>query len=92
MYEIILSKRSAKNLKKLSGKDREKILRALFALKEDPFLGKPLIGELKGLYSLRVWPYRIVYEIIKNKLLIHVLHVGHRKDVYKKINKTTLTK
>lgn len=85
MYEIILSKRSAKNLKKLHGKNREKVLKTLFALKENPYFGKPLIGELKGLYSIKAWPYRIIYEIIKNRLVIHVLHIGHRKDVYRQI-------
>ena len=44
---------------------------------------KALKGEFKGLYRLRLRTYRVIYEKINNKLVILVLRVSHRKDVYK---------
>ncbi len=40
-------------------------------------------GEFKGLYRLKLRTYRVVYEKINNKLVILVLRVSHRKDVYR---------
>ena len=44
---------------------------------------KALQGEFKGLYRLKLRTYRVVYEKINNKLVILVLRVSHRKDVYR---------
>ena len=44
---------------------------------------KALKGEFKGLYRLRLRTYRVIYEKINNKLVILVLRVSHRKDVYR---------
>ena len=52
-------------------------------LSEDPFLGKALKAELKGLYSYRVGDYRIIYSIIKRELIVQVLKVMHRREVYR---------
>ncbi len=48
------------------------MLSALEGLREDPFAGKKLQGELYGLYSLRVWPYRIIYSIEKRIIKVTV--------------------
>jgi mRNA interferase RelE/StbE len=52
-------------------------------LERDPFQGKPLTGELKGRYSYRVGSYRIVYLIRRHELLVLVIDVGHRRDIYR---------
>ena len=44
---------------------------------------KSLQGEFKGLFRLRLRTYRIIYEKQNEKLIILVLRVSHRKDVYK---------
>lgn len=81
-YAIILSKSAAKGLKKIPAEFKERILTALQELRIDPLAGKPLQGELKGLYSLRVWPYRIIYRINRQKVIIEVLDIGHRQGIY----------
>lgn len=83
MYRVILKERAAKNLNKLDDRYKNKIIKALTYLKSEPFLGKPLQGELKGLYSLKVWPYRIIYKIYQNELIIFVISVSHRQGAYK---------
>jgi addiction module RelE/StbE family toxin len=55
---------------------------ALEGLREDPYAGKKLQGELYGLYSLRVWPYRIIYMVEKRIITVTVVAIGQRKDVY----------
>ena len=61
----------------------ERVERALDDLEKDPFLGKPLKGELKGKYSYRVGSYRILYLVHKHELLVLIIDIGHRRDVYK---------
>ena len=51
-------------------------------LAQNPDLGKKLEGELRDFYSLRVWPYRIIYQIIKNELIVFVVQIKHRQGVY----------
>ncbi|MBP9850444.1 MAG: type II toxin-antitoxin system RelE/ParE family toxin, partial [Candidatus Peribacteraceae bacterium] len=36
-----------------------------------------------GKYTLRVWPYRIIYKFEKQQLTVYVLEIGHRQGVYK---------
>ena len=56
---------------------------ALDHLAKDPEIGIPLRGVLKGYYKYRVGTYRIIYEIQKSKLLVIVIDIGHRKEVYR---------
>lgn len=46
-------------------------------------VGKPLQRELEGLWGARRGPYRIIYEILDDRLLVLVIHVDHRADVYR---------
>ena len=45
--------------------------------------GKPLQRDLEGLWGARRGPYRIIYEIHDDRLLVLVIHVDHRADVYR---------
>ncbi|TIH30795.1 type II toxin-antitoxin system RelE family toxin [Subtercola vilae] len=46
-------------------------------------VGKPLQRELEGLWGARRGPYRIIYDIVEERLVIIVVHVDHRADVYR---------
>lgn len=46
--------------------------------------GKPLLGDRKGQWRYRVGDYRIITLIQDNKLIILVIAIGHRRDIYKK--------
>ena len=82
-YQIVLPRRIKKKLDKIEIKHYEKILSALEVLSNDPYLGKRLKGELKSYYSYRVWSYRIIYEIKKKELVILIIRIGYRSEVYK---------
>ncbi len=53
-------------------------------LAEDPtLLGKPLLGDLKGLWSARRGAYRVLYEINEDERRIVVHPIAHRADAYR---------
>ena len=53
-------------------------------LAENPHrVGKPLIGDLTGLYSARRGEYRVVYSIFDEQVLVEVAYVRRRADVYR---------
>lgn len=83
MYEIILSKSAEKFLDKLNTKEKERIILALDKLRIRPeaYL-KRLVGE--KLYKFRVGDYRLITNLNKNQLLILIIQIGHRKNIYKK--------
>lgn len=85
MYRIFLHPRALKQLEKLGRKDQARVVDATKVLEADPFIGKKLRGEQDGKWSIRVWPYRILYIIDKKIITVTVLAIGHRRDVYEKM-------
>jgi len=86
LYKVVLLSDAQKFYKKLFLKDRlifNRIKNALESLQQDPLQGKALRHKLKGLYSLRVGSYRIIYQIEKKVVTIYILDIGHRKEVYR---------
>jgi len=79
-FEIQFTPRFLKNIKALDKEVQVRILREINILKTNPYAGKPLRGEWKGIYSLRIGDYRVLYQIKKNEVFLLV--VGHRKRVY----------
>jgi len=79
--EIIFSDEFKKEFKKIKDKAmRVKIIKHLKKLAELPESGKPLRYELKSHRSFRITPFRIIYRIEKNKIIINCF--DHRKDAY----------
>lgn len=82
-YKIEYAKGIVKDLHKLP---REIQLRAIEIVgKElalDPHKGRPLTGPYKGLWKYRIGDYRIIYSIEEKKVVIFVLRIRRRKDVY----------
>lgn len=65
-----------------------RILHALSRLGDDPYRDDADVKKLSGhddLYRLRVGPYRIAYTIDDGKLIILVVEVGHRRDIYRRL-------
>lgn len=83
MKEVYLTSSAEKDLRYISKNNLSKIKRKILSLEQQPLSGKNLTGKLQRFFSLRAWPYRIIYFIERNKVI--VTHIMHRKDVYKKI-------
>ncbi|PIS14251.1 type II toxin-antitoxin system mRNA interferase toxin, RelE/StbE family [Candidatus Shapirobacteria bacterium CG09_land_8_20_14_0_10_39_12] len=82
MSSIVLSKNAEKEFVRLPKIEKKKIFKKILTFQDNPFAGKLLTGELQGLFSLRAWPYRIIYELKKpDKIIIH--HILHRQRAYK---------
>ena len=84
MYEVIWKDKASKQLAKIdrtiAKKIKDKVKKYLV---QDPLnLGEPLSYEYQGLYRYRYGDYRIVYEIKNSELVIIIVKVGHRKEVY----------
>jgi len=85
MHKIKLARPAERVVKKLYGADRRlygRFIAAFNDIANDPSRGKMLYGKLKGLWSYRMGSYRIIYEIYHRRLLVVVLDLGHRKDIY----------
>ncbi len=82
---ILFTKEAKRNVEKLDPSIRKVIAKAIESLAANPAKGKPLAYDLAGLHSLRTSDYRIIYRIREKKLLIIVIAVGHRREIYKKL-------
>lgn len=81
MYNLFFSDTASKQLSKLDKQIQERILKALerILIRPHPFVTK-LVGE--PYYKFRVGDYRVLLDIQEGKLIILVVEVGHRKNVY----------
>ncbi|MES2060019.1 MAG: type II toxin-antitoxin system RelE/ParE family toxin [Patescibacteria group bacterium] len=77
-FILEIKPKARKNLDKIPEPYRARIRQMLRAIQGDPFAGKALSGNRKGEYSVRVWPYRIIYLIRKQELIVVVVEVDHR--------------
>ncbi len=84
-YTIKFTEEARKKINKLDPQIKLIIKKAIESLVENPFRGKPLSYDLTGLYSLRTTDYRIIYRVKGEELVIVVISVGHRREVYKKL-------
>lgn len=82
-YQVVIPKPVAKSIRKIPKPWQDKVINALEALQENPFIGERLWGKLAGKYKLRIWPYRIVYSINEKGFIVVVVNVGRRQGVYK---------
>jgi mRNA interferase RelE/StbE len=83
-YKVLIKTSAAKEIKAISKKkDRQRIVRRIQQLGENP--RPPGCQKLSGRERFRVrqGQYRIVYGIKDNDLIVYVVKVGHRKDVYR---------
>jgi mRNA interferase RelE/StbE len=81
-YTVYLSKRAKKELDKLSDSNAQPILSAIANLADDPRPNgcKKLRGR-EG-YRIRIGNYRVIYDILDGQLIVDVITLGHRKDIY----------
>ena len=87
LYKIKWKNSAIKELKKLDRKIIPKIINTIDKLSDAPLKNnsRKLIGS-EHTYRLRVGDYRIIYSIENEFLIIEIIRIGHRKDIYKKIH------
>lgn len=84
-YRVEVSRRAVKELASFARADQQRVRAAIDLLATDP---RPpgcvkLAGEART-YRVRTGPYRILYDVFDDRLLIHVIRIGHRREVYRR--------
>ena len=83
-YQIRYLPGAEKDLRSLPSAVAQRARRGIERLADDPRAGKPLIGELAPFWCYRVGDYRIVYEIRQEEIVVLIVMVGNRRDIYER--------
>ncbi|WP_420437936.1 type II toxin-antitoxin system RelE family toxin [Candidatus Poriferisodalis sp.] len=83
-YRVAVARRAVKTIRQLPRSDQQRIRAAIDLLADEP---RPngciaLSGE-DAVYLVRVGAYRILYEVLDDRLVVHIIRVGHRREVYR---------
>ncbi|MEA1920154.1 MAG: type II toxin-antitoxin system RelE/ParE family toxin [Campylobacterota bacterium] len=82
-YKLLFDDKVFKDLKKIDKSWQKKILESIKnQLVDNPYIGKKLVGNLSSYYRYRVNDYRVIYEINENEIVLIIIKIKHRKDVY----------
>ena len=83
-FEVFIKPSAVKEIEAISRKkDRQRIVQRIRQLADDPRPAGSQKLSGRDRYRIRQGPYRIVYAIEDDKLVVYVVKVGHRKDVYR---------
>lgn len=82
-YKIVITRQAEKQLDKIDTTQVRQVLDAIQSLENDPRTHG--CKKLKGRegYRIRAGMYRIIYDIFDSVLMIEVIAIGHRKDIYR---------
>lgn len=83
MREILYTREAHKRIAACHPPLQRRLKTAIERLAQHPELGKVLTGHLSGIWSYRTGNYRILYRWERQRLVLLVLTIGHRKDVYR---------
>lgn len=81
-YQVRVLGPAEKFLAKLDKNIKGRIMNKFRELENNPKLGISLTANLAGLWKLRIGDYRAIYQIKNEELIILVLKIGHRKNIY----------
>ena len=83
-YQVVLTNAANKQLRKLPIQMAQRIQVQIFELENDPRpSGCKKLVDIEA-WRIRIGDYRVIYEIHDNILLVSVIEIGHRKEIYKK--------
>jgi mRNA interferase RelE/StbE len=83
IYAIVFARSAEKELERLDSVVARRILKKIKALAQDPRPAgcKKISGE-RNTWRIRIGDYRVVYDILDHKIVVEVLRVRHRREVY----------
>ncbi len=85
-YSVRIKKSAAKELREIeSRKERQRIVDRIVDLAANPRPeGAEKLSGTRDKYRIRQGDYRILYEIVDDVLVVYVVRIGHRRDVYRR--------
>ena len=85
MYEVEITPEGLRHLNQLPDKIRAAVIETIFGtISENPYrAGKPLRGELSGLYSARRGEFRVIYEGDEGAKSVLIHRAQHRREAYR---------
>jgi mRNA interferase RelE/StbE len=87
-YQIIFKPAAQRDLKKLSPKIQKRILSEIIGLSENPrFQGVEKLAGYEDLFRLRVGDFRVIFEVHEAEVLVLIVRIGDRKEIYRLIKK-----
>ena len=83
-YAVEFSSRASRQLRKMESAAGRRLARAIDSLAEDPRkAGVVALSDTDDLFRLRVGTYRIIFTIEDDRLVVLVVKIGHRRDIYR---------
>lgn len=86
MYQLLYKKSVAKDLRKLPANHRQAIVAKIQALAEHPLPANAVkLSGSDNMYRFRHGDYRVIYRLHKGELVVMVIKIGHRREVYRRL-------
>ena len=83
-YEIVYAPSAAKALRKLNRQVARRLLEAISKLAEEPrSAGGVQLVDGEGELRIRVGDYRVVYDVVDEEVVVLILRLGHRREIYR---------
>ena len=83
MYKVLISRTAEKQLKKLPHDVQRKLAAVIVSIGIEPRpFGSKKLSDSSSTYRVRSGVYRVIYDIYDREIIVSVLKVGHRKDIY----------
>jgi mRNA interferase RelE/StbE len=83
-WELVIERRAQKALARIEKRERDRIANAIRGLAHDPRPPGAKKLTARDAYRLRVGEYRVLYEIEDHRLVVLVVDVGHRREIYRR--------
>jgi mRNA interferase RelE/StbE len=83
-YKLRIERAAQKGLSKISHREQDRIIAAIQNLSDNPRPSNAKKLTARDAWRMRVGKYRVIYEIYADTLVVLVIHIGHRKDIYRK--------
>jgi mRNA interferase RelE/StbE len=83
-YSLEVSATAEKQLRRVPRADQVRILRAVAALADEPHPARcRKLATYEDVFRIRVGTYRVIYSVERSRVVVILLKIGHRKDVYR---------
>lgn len=80
-YFVYISTQIRKSLLRIPSPWIERIEKAIDELELNPYLGERMSGDMNYSRKIKIWPYRFIYKIEKDKKIIKIIEATHRGNV-----------